>query len=133
MQQGIFGFNMIALAIATLCICPPDIFVILRSSKPAKFTISALFPHLNVFNNVAFGLKNRGRKFMIQFFGGKEYSFMSETNALFEKLRESCKVTLPEGLLDQKVKEYIDQFTTNMETSYGMKLEDSAVFCIFLC
>ncbi len=32
----------------------------------------ALFPHLNVFNNVAFGLKNRGRKFMIQFFGGKE-------------------------------------------------------------
>lgn len=32
----------------------------------------ALFPHLNVFNNVAFGLKNRGRKFMIAFFGGKE-------------------------------------------------------------
>lgn len=32
----------------------------------------ALFPHLNVFNNVAFGLKNRGRKFMIEFFGGKE-------------------------------------------------------------
>lgn len=30
----------------------------------------ALFPHLNVFNNVAFGLKNRGRKFMIQFYGG---------------------------------------------------------------
>lgn len=30
----------------------------------------ALFPHLNVFNNVAFGLKNRGRKFMINFFGG---------------------------------------------------------------
>lgn len=32
----------------------------------------ALFPHLNVYNNVAFGLKNRGRAFMIQFFGGKE-------------------------------------------------------------
>ncbi len=32
----------------------------------------ALFPHLNVFNNVAFGLKNRGRRFMINFFGGKE-------------------------------------------------------------
>lgn len=30
----------------------------------------ALFPHLNVFSNVAFGLKNRGRKFMIQFYGG---------------------------------------------------------------
>lgn len=32
----------------------------------------ALFPHLNVFNNVAFGLKNRGRKFMIEFYGGKD-------------------------------------------------------------
>ena len=32
----------------------------------------ALFPHLNVFNNVAFGLKNRGRKFMIEFYGGYE-------------------------------------------------------------
>ena len=30
----------------------------------------ALFPHLNVFNNVAFGIKNRGRKFMIEFYGG---------------------------------------------------------------
>lgn len=55
----------------------------------------------------------------------KETSKKTDTqNALFEKLRESCKVTLPEGLLDQRVKEYIDQFTTNMETSYGMKLED---------
>ena len=31
----------------------------------------ALFPHLNVFDNVAFGLVNRGRKFMIDFYGGK--------------------------------------------------------------
>lgn len=55
----------------------------------------------------------------------KESSKKTDTqNALFAKLRESCKVTLPEGLLDQKVNEYIDQFTTNMETSYGMKLED---------
>ncbi len=30
----------------------------------------ALFPHLNVFENVAFGIKNRGRKFMINFYGG---------------------------------------------------------------
>lgn len=30
----------------------------------------ALFPHLNVFDNVAFGIKNRGRKFMIDFYGG---------------------------------------------------------------
>ncbi len=32
----------------------------------------ALFPHLNVFENVAFGIVNRGRKFMINFYGGKE-------------------------------------------------------------
>ena len=32
----------------------------------------ALFPHLNVFDNVAFGLVNRGRRFMINFFGGYE-------------------------------------------------------------
>ena len=32
----------------------------------------ALFPHLNVFDNVAFGIVNRGRKFMINFYGGKE-------------------------------------------------------------
>ncbi len=32
----------------------------------------ALFPHLNVSSNVAFGLKNRGRKFMINFYGGIE-------------------------------------------------------------
>ena len=33
----------------------------------------ALFPHLNVFNNVAFGIKNRGRKFMINFYGGIDH------------------------------------------------------------
>ena len=32
----------------------------------------ALFPHLNVFDNVAFGIRNRGRKFMIEFYVGKE-------------------------------------------------------------
>ncbi|MCR5646703.1 MAG: ABC transporter ATP-binding protein, partial [Acholeplasmatales bacterium] len=32
----------------------------------------ALFPHLNVFDNVAFGLVNRGRKFLIDFYGGLE-------------------------------------------------------------
>lgn len=33
----------------------------------------ALFPHLNVFENIAFGIKNRGYKFMINFYGGKEH------------------------------------------------------------
>ena len=32
----------------------------------------ALFPHLNVFENVAFGLKNMGRKKLINFYGGIE-------------------------------------------------------------
>ena len=30
----------------------------------------ALFPHLNVYENVAFGIKNKGKKFMINFYGG---------------------------------------------------------------
>ncbi len=33
----------------------------------------ALFPHLNVFENIAFGIKNRGYKFMVNFYGGKEH------------------------------------------------------------
>ncbi len=33
----------------------------------------ALFPHLNVFDNIAFGIKNRGRKFMINFYGGLDF------------------------------------------------------------
>ena len=32
----------------------------------------ALFPHLNVFQNIAFGIKNRGYKFILNFYGGKE-------------------------------------------------------------
>lgn len=32
----------------------------------------ALFPHLDVFENVAFGLRNIGRKNLIEFFGGKD-------------------------------------------------------------
>ncbi len=32
----------------------------------------ALFPHLNVFQNIAFGIKNRGYKFILNFYGGKD-------------------------------------------------------------
>ena len=35
----------------------------------------ALFPHLNVFQNIAFGIKNRGYKFILNFYGGKEKVF----------------------------------------------------------
>ena len=35
----------------------------------------ALFPHLNVFQNIAFGIKNRGYNFILNFYGGKEKVF----------------------------------------------------------
>ncbi len=43
--------------------------------------------------------------------------------ALFVKLQENCKVELPEGLLDAKVSEYIEQFTASLEYS-GMEMKD---------
>lgn len=45
-------------------------------------------------------------------------------NALFEKLRETCKVEVPQELLDTRIKEYKEQFKANVETSYGMTMED---------
>lgn len=46
-------------------------------------------------------------------------------SAIFEKLAEVCKIkSLPEGLLEQKIDEYMEQFEANLETSYGMTLED---------
>lgn len=45
-------------------------------------------------------------------------------NAVFEKLRETSTVTLPDGLLDQRIQEYMDQFTDNLKTSYNMELAD---------
>ena len=58
----------------------------------------ALFPHLNVFNNVAFGLKNRGRKFMIKFFGG------------LEKLKEEIINERQNQNLDEKKKNKVTYF-----------------------
>ena len=48
----------------------------------------ALFPHLNVFDNVAFGLTNRGRKFIINFFGGID---KIKEEAIEEKIRRGAK------------------------------------------
>lgn len=45
-------------------------------------------------------------------------------NAVFEKLHETCTVTLPDGLLDQRIQEYMDQFTDNLKTNYNMELSD---------
>lgn len=44
--------------------------------------------------------------------------------AVIQKLKEVCKVKeFPEGLLDQRMEEYMDRFNANLE-AYGMKLED---------
>lgn len=45
-------------------------------------------------------------------------------NAIFEKLHETCKVTFPDGLLEQRIQEYMDQFTQNLQTNYNMELAD---------
>ncbi|MCI9447402.1 MAG: trigger factor [Lachnospiraceae bacterium] len=45
-------------------------------------------------------------------------------NAIFEKLHETSSVTLPDGLLEQRIQEYMDQFTENLKTSYNMELAD---------
>ncbi len=70
----------------------------------------ALFPHLNVFDNVAFGIKNRGRKFMIDFYGGIE---KVKKDALEDKIRmgeaDSKKVSYFDinRYLKKKVKESV--------------------------
>lgn len=45
-------------------------------------------------------------------------------NAVFDKLRETCTVTLPDGLLDQRIAEYMEQFESNLKNSYNMELAD---------
>lgn len=45
-------------------------------------------------------------------------------NAMFEKLHENCTVTLPDGLLEQRIQEYMDQFTANLTNNYNMQLAD---------
>lgn len=45
-------------------------------------------------------------------------------NAMFTKLHETCTVTLPDGLLDQRIQEYMDQFTENLKSNYNMELSD---------
>lgn len=54
-----------------------------------------------------------------------ETNKMTDTqNAVFDKLRETCTVTLPDGLLDQKIQEYMEQFESNLKNSYNMELAD---------
>ncbi len=54
-----------------------------------------------------------------------ETNKMTDTqNAVFDKLRETCTVTLPDGLLDQRIQEYMEQFESNLKNSYNMELAD---------
>lgn len=69
----------------------------------------ALFPHLNVFDNVAFGIKNRGRKFMIEFYGG------------IEKLKEQAiELKLRMGASQEKAKK-VTYFDINRALKQNVK------------
>lgn len=56
----------------------------------------------------------------------KEATKETETQAaVIQKLREVCKVNgFPEGLIDQRIKEYMERFETNLQASYGISVED---------
>lgn len=66
----------------------------------------ALFPHLTVFDNVSFGIVNRGRKFMIAFYGGLE---KIKEEILKDKLSNNSKNSHHVSYFDinRKLKEYV--------------------------
>ncbi len=73
----------------------------------------ALFPHLDVFHNVAFGLVNRGRKFLINFYGGKE-QVEADALAYNQKIGKAQGKTKPsyfdiKRYLNEKVKESVTE------------------------
>ena len=74
----------------------------------------ALFPHLNVFNNVAFGIKNRGRKFMINFYGGIDHikeEIKKDKLALGLPLEKASKVNYFD--VRKKLNEYVAESVRN--------------------
>ena len=64
----------------------------------------ALFPHLDVFHNVAFGLVNRGRKFLIDFYGGIEE--VSKEALLYNQKIGKAKEKTKASYFD--IKRYLD-------------------------
>lgn len=60
----------------------------------------ALFPHLDVYNNVSFGIKNRGMKFILNFYGGKD-------KIIAEIKQETGKEKVSYFMLRKKVKALI--------------------------
>ena len=74
----------------------------------------ALFPHLNVFNNVAFGIKNRGRKFMINFYGGIDHikeEIKKDKLALGLPEEKASKVNFFD--VNKKLNEYVAESVRN--------------------
>ena len=74
----------------------------------------ALFPHLNVFNNVAFGIKNRGRKFMINFYGGIDHikeEIKKDKLALGLPLEKANKASFFD--VNKKLNEYVAESVKN--------------------
>ena len=74
----------------------------------------ALFPHLNVFNNVAFGIKNRGRKFMINFYGGIDHikeEIKKDKLALGLPLEKASKASFFD--VNKKINEYVAESVKN--------------------
>ena len=74
----------------------------------------ALFPHLNVIDNVKIGLKNRSRKNIIEFFGGEEkiHNLIKE-----EKLAKGMPTEQASNIgyfdVSRKIKELIDDAARN--------------------
>ena len=56
----------------------------------------------------------------------KEATKETETQAaVIQKLKEVCKVNgFPEGLIDQRIKEYMERLETNLQEDYGISVED---------
>ena len=56
----------------------------------------------------------------------KEITKETETEAaVIQKLKEICKIKgLPEGLIDQRIEEYMERFESNLKTSYGIGIEE---------
>jgi spermidine/putrescine transport system ATP-binding protein len=74
----------------------------------------ALFPHLNVFNNVAFGIKNRGRKFMINFYGGIDHikeEIKKDKLALGMPIEKASKASFFD--VNKKINEYVAESVKN--------------------
>ncbi len=72
----------------------------------------ALFPHLNVFENVAFGLRNIGKNNLIEFFGGKEkimQDAVEEKKRFGKKNPEKISYFDLRRTLNNKIKEAVEE------------------------